>query len=244
MKFRPSKLQNEVTREWDAIAATRDAQLRSNQDRTFSEVLRPHILASVTSAQSIIDIGCGTGNLTSSLNATNRRVVGLDPSRESIRIARLHDSSTEYHEGTLEAWSASNQGAEFDLAIVNMVLMDVMNLSAFTRALAQVVQKGRVLATLTHPAFWPLYWGYSAMPGFDYMKDQVIEAPFRTNSQQYDLPTTHIHRPISTYIEAFRAVGLSVDGITELRGPESLEEFAFPRFLAFDLFGQGRRKGA
>lgn len=234
VRFRTTKSQREITREWDLIAARRDEQLRSDEDISFREVLKPFFIDSLKEARSIVDVGCGTGNLGSSLRAQGRRVLGLDPSTVSIETARTYDPSGEYVVGTFEAWVAANPDEKFDLAIVNMVLMDVLDLRGFCQALAHVARGGRVLATITHPSFWPLYWNYASNKGFDYMEETVVEAPFKTSSKSYPLSTTHIHRPLSTYFSELAAAGMKLTGFKELRGAESATEFPFPRFVAFE----------
>ena len=234
VRFRESKSQGEITREWDLIAPARDQQLRDDEDLSFREVLKPLVVGSLEDANSIVDIGCGTGRLTSALKGPGRRIVGIDPSAKSIQIARSHDSSGEYIVNTLEAWVAAHPHERFDLAVVNMVLMDVPDLRGFCRALAQIARGGRVVATITHPSFWPLYWGYASNEGFDYMTETIVEAPFKTTLRTYPFESTHIHRPLSAYFAELVAAGMALTGFEELRGSESATLFPFPRFVAFE----------
>lgn len=234
VRFRLSKSQREITQEWDLIAPRRDEQLRNDADISFSKVLKPFFVSSLREAQSIVDVGCGTGNLSSSLRAQGRRVLGLDPSTKSVETARSYDPSGEYIVGTLEAWAAANPREKFDVAVVNMVLMDVLDLRGFCQALSHVARGGRVLATIAHPSFWPLYWNYASNQGFDYMSETIVEAPFRTTSKSYPLTTTHIHRPLSTYFTEIIASGMRLTGFEELRGAEPTKQFPFPRFIAFE----------
>lgn len=234
IRFLESKCQQQITGEWDLIASARDEQLRNNGDISFNRIFKPFVDGSVRDALSIVDIGCGTGRLTSGLRGTGRRVLGIDPSTASIRIARSHDSSAEYIADTLETWVDAHPHERFDLAVVNMVLMDVPDLGGFCRALSRIARGGRVIATITHPSFWPLYWNYASKTGFDYMTETIVEAPFRTTLRSYSLPTTHIHRPLSTYFDALATEGMTLTSFQELRGTESMTQFPFPRFIAFE----------
>jgi SAM-dependent methyltransferase len=233
VRFRDSKSQGDITREWDLIAPARDEQLLRDGDVSFSEVLKPAILESIGQASSIIDVGCGTGRLTVALRNSRRRVLGIDPSAASIQVARGHDTG-EYAVDTLEGWVATNPEQKFDVAVVNMVLMDVPDLARFCQALAHVARGGRVIGTFTHPAFWPLYWRYASNKGFDYLAEVVVEAPFKTTAKSYPMSTTHIHRPLSAYIAELTAAGITVSRLDELRGTEPASEFPFPRFIAFE----------
>lgn len=187
-------------------------------------------------ADRIADVGCGTGRLTKLLNAEGgRTVVGIDPSGESIKIARGNDPTGTYHKSTLEEFSEAFPDERFDLVVANMVLMDVSNLPEFCRSLRTIAPEGRIIATLTHPVFWPLYWGYSVSEEFDYLREIIIQAPFRTRDFDYNLTTTHIHRPVSRYINEFARHGFAITRLDELRGPEEVGEFSYPRFLAAEF---------
>ncbi|MDQ1075040.1 bifunctional 2-polyprenyl-6-hydroxyphenol methylase/3-demethylubiquinol 3-O-methyltransferase UbiG [Microbacterium sp. SORGH_AS_0969] len=228
------KAQTAVTGEWDLIAPERDAQVAGNHDASFTRVLEPWVLDRTRGARNIIDVGCGTGRLTSKLHLRAETVVGIDPSSVSIDIAQSHDDGTRYAVASAEQWAAQHPDAEIDLVVANMVLMDALHLDSFIAAIARIARKGRILATMTHPTFWPIYWGYATNPGFDYLTEAVIEAPFKTSSHEFGLIATHVHRPLSTYLQAFRTNGLKVTHLQELRGPEPRVTFPFPRFIGIE----------
>lgn len=240
IRFLSEKNQDQVTREWDLIAPERDAQVAANRDASYSSVLEPWVLNRLGDARTVIDVGCGTGRLTSSLQHSNRISMGLDPSASSIAIARGHDGRSDYVIATVEEWTADNPEARFDLVVANMVLMDVLRLDNVCAALARLGQSGRVLLTFTHPAFWPMYWGYAGNPGFDYSKEILIEAPFKTNAHEYALTATHVHRPLSIYISALQRSGLEICHFEELRGPEDPAVFPFPRFIGIEAMPRKR----
>lgn len=234
IRFLTKKNQDTVTREWDLIAPERDAQVAADRDASFSSVLEPWVLNRLGTASTVIDVGCGTGRLTSSIQRLNRKTMGLDPSVSSIAIAREHDNQSEYVIATVEEWTADNPEARFDLVVANMVLMDALNVDDVCVALARLGQQGRVLLTFTHPAFWPLYWGYASNPGFDYLREIVVEAPFKTSAHEFALTATHVHRPLVRYIDALQRSGLELSHFEELRGPEDPAVFPFPRFIGIE----------
>lgn len=234
IRFLSIKEQDSVTREWDTLAPLRDRQIATGADASFSEVLEPWILDRVEGAESVVDIGCGTGRLTASIKSKTDSVLGIDPSGKSIEVAEAHDSESEYAVATAEAWVENNPQARFDVAVANMVLMDVLDLAAVCSAVASLARGHRVLATITHPCFWPTYWGYVGHVGFDYNSELIVEAPFKTSDVDYALPATHVHRPISTYLEVFRESNIQVTALHELRGPEPKSSFPFPRFFAVE----------
>lgn len=234
--FVHSKSQEAITHEWDLIAPARDDQLASDSDLSFTDVLQPWIVDRLGTSRTIADVGCGTGRLTSRIRRTGRTVVGIDPSRASIEIARSHDPGGHYEASTLEDWVLSNPQRRVDLVVANMVLMDVISLDRFCIAMSGLLKGGgRAVLTITHPAFWPFYWGYSSNQGFDYSEVITVEAPFRTSTRKYRSTTTHIHRPISDYVNALAAAGLKITEFEELRGTEAPQRFPFPRFLALEV---------
>lgn len=234
IKFLLEKSEEEIISEWDRIAVSRDEQISSDLDHSFSTVLEPWILERLNDAESVLDVGCGSGRLTAKIGKSDHRVLGIDPSPSSIEIARQHDKRGEYVVTTVEEWSEVHPDAHFNLVIANMVIMDVLHLDKVMTALSRLSQDGRLLITFTHPAFWPKYWGYSNHPSFNYSDEILVEAPFKTASVKYSLTTTHVHRPLSRYLKAFQDAGLQITNFEELRGPESPEIFPFPRFIGIE----------
>ena len=84
-----AKSLSKIAREWDAIAALREDQIASGKDHSANFVLAPAILKGLKEGNSLVDIGCGTGWLTARAEEHASFVVGVDPSHESIALARL-----------------------------------------------------------------------------------------------------------------------------------------------------------
>lgn len=234
IRFLASKQQEVITKEWDNIAPMRDEQLATNNDASYLAVLEPWIINRLNGAETVIDIGCGTGRLTSEIQKAAFFVLGIDPSSKSIELARVHDKTSEYAIATAEEWVEGHPSSKFDVAVANMVLMDALDLDGICSAVAKLARGGRVLATITHPAFWPVYWGYASNDEFSYSKELIVEAPFKTSSYDFFLPATHVHRPLSRYLQAFHRAGMTIVSFEELRGTEAPNEFPFPRFLALE----------
>ncbi|MCL6424055.1 class I SAM-dependent methyltransferase [Brachybacterium sp. JHP9] len=238
--FFSRKTQEDLNREWDKIAPIRDSQVAAEADRSFNEVLEPWILNRLNSANTVLDAGCGTGRLTKSLRKLATAVTGIDPSEESVKIARRNDPTGTYEVSTIENWAASRHDPRFDLVVANMVLMDALHLDEVCASIATLARGGRLVATITHPAFWPIYWDYASAAEFNYSKELIVQAPFKTSSLDYSMNTTHIHRPLETYLETFRSSGLRLTRLDELRGPETVSTFPFPRFIGMEAVVEAR----
>lgn len=174
--------------------------------------LMPHQPVAAT-----LDAGCGIGFLTNLLTNRAARVVGVDASAESIEIARAHfGARADFMHETLESHSAKNPGA-YDIVVANMVLMDVPELKNFISALYFALRpKGVLIFSITHPCFWPDYYGYGHEPWYRYDRELIIESPFRITARpDCTLLSTHIHRPLETYIGALRRARFSIDELHE-----------------------------
>jgi 2-polyprenyl-3-methyl-5-hydroxy-6-metoxy-1,4-benzoquinol methylase len=218
MEFRKvqSKSQLDITAEWDALAPVRFQQITSHQDYTFWQILVPSVFAmlKLTKADSIIDAGCGVGVLSDLLSKDQKKVVGIDPSAKSIFFAQKFVSpNARFVVTTLEDYAKRNVPS-VSVVIANMVLMDVIDLQAFLSAAFDVLRpNGSLIFTITHPFFWSEYYGYSAKPWFHYEQEAIIESPFRITSQpDCRLNSTHVHRPLETYLNVLFESGF----VTEL----------------------------
>ena len=90
---------------------------------------------------------------------------------------------------------------------------------------------------LTHPWFWPKYWGYEKASWYRYEREIFVEAEFVTSTCSTEVVTTHVHRPLEQYARAFAEEGLVLETIVEPMPSPEVEalypkRWAFPRFIA------------
>lgn len=231
LTLRKAKSLSQIAREWDAIAALRDDQVSSGKDHSANFVLAPAILSRLKEVKSLIDIGCGTGWLTEQAEKYASLTVGIDPSHESIALARLRHPgrSISYLQESVESYSRGRQ--KFELAISNMAASCAPDLRAFLVASRKILKKGgRFVFTLPHPCFWPLYWGYASHPRFNYRKSFAVESEFKIQKEASAFLTTHFHHPLEMYLSDLTAAGFSIESLNELAG----RGFDFPRFLLIE----------
>lgn len=229
-----------ITSEWDALAPIRFRQITSGEDITYRHILIPSILELVSdqAATTALDSGCGIGFLTDLIAEYAEEVIGVDPSAESIAIARkYYGKRVNFTQGTLESYSEQN-ACSADLVVANMVLMCILDLGGFLAAAYRVLRPGGVLVfSTTHPCFWPNYHGYAHEPWFQYDQEIIVESPFRITAQpNCPLLSTHVHRPLDVYIKAFQRASFSIEVLREPMPSADVsslypEPWIYPRYL-------------
>ena len=210
-----------IAAEWDRIAHVRHKQIDGGNDLSFSHILMPTVLDLLQGCDlnRIIDLGCGTGELTRELALVSGKVSGVDLSPLSIEIAEetcTGSPNISFRAGAVEDFARHWTGPRFTTAVANMTLMTCLDLDSFVKAAGKLVApEGHLIATITHPWFWPSYWGYDNADWFSYHQEVVVEAPFRISAEATDYVTTHVHRPLSTYMNCLARQGFRVHRILE-----------------------------
>jgi SAM-dependent methyltransferase len=239
---RPAKSYSELNREWDRLAKERHRQIASGEDLSFEHVVVPTIwhLFEGSDRAVVLDIGSGTGDFTARLARVARRVIAVEPSQVSMALARGVCSTAQnvrFVEASLEEATSSLDEGSVTAAVAVMTLMTVPDLRGFAKSLATLLQTGaRFVATLTHPWFWPRYWGYEKEPWFRYEVETFVEAPFVISRCRTDIRTTHIHRPLAQYMSVFAEEGFQLNALTEPMPAAEVQAlypapWQFPRFM-------------
>ncbi|MBX9829803.1 MAG: class I SAM-dependent methyltransferase [Xanthobacteraceae bacterium] len=228
-----------IVAEWDALAPVRHRQISSGNDISYNRVIVPAILRLLESVKprKVLDVGCGIGALTIRI-AESSDVVGIDPSGRSIAFARTYGSNRlALIQDTAESYAQSADGS-FDVVVANMVLMDVLSLGDFLRACRMLTSEaGAFVFSITHPCFWPAYYGYADADWFSYEKETIVEGPFRITGDQHNtLVSTHVHRSLESYISALNRAGFLIKTLEEPAppadvSPEYKARWKSPRYL-------------
>jgi len=237
-----AKQHDDLAAEWDRLAEERHRQIASGDDISFDHVIAPTILKLFAGANPslVLDVGSGTGDFTARLARVAERVVGLEPSAASVEIARTVCaglSNVRFLNRPIEEAKEALGGEAATAAVATMTLMTTPNLPRFAEALRELLQDGgKFVAVVTHPCFWPRYWGYEEADWFDYEREIFIEAPFVISLRRTPHFTTHIHRPLEQYLTTFADLGFSIEKVVEPMPPAEIEAlypmpWQFPRFL-------------
>jgi SAM-dependent methyltransferase len=137
---------------YDAIASDYDEFVGVS---LVHRVAIPSILRLCAEGDAVLDVACGQGVLTRELGRRFRVVVGVDRSRELIRIAEERSRAPHVRYLTEDAEAlGSLADASFDGATCCLALTDFDDLSAVLAATSRVLKRNGwlVVATL-HPCF-------------------------------------------------------------------------------------------
>lgn len=228
----------EISEEWNEIARERLMDRLAGNDTSYNTVLLPSILNRIkknkSKFNSILDFGCGTGEMTYEIAKLDIDTVGVDISENSINIAAdfFKHSKLKFYSNTL---SDLNFESTFDLIVANMSLMDTEDLNTnfgyITKALKD---SGIILINVIHPCFWPIYWNYYNDIAFKYLTECKITKTYKTSKTIFEgFETSHYHRPISSYIKLFSDFDFKINDMQELRNPN--DKTWYPRFLYFEI---------
>jgi predicted TPR repeat methyltransferase len=191
----------------------------------------------------VLDAGCGVGVLTKELSLIFSEVVGVDPSAVSIELARAkYGACAVFVAKTIEKYAKDCQD-QFDLVVASMVLMDVLCVQEFVQSVKRVLRPGGVfIFSLTHPCYWPSYYGYVNEPWFRYGDEIIIEAPFKiSGDSSCSLSSTHVHRPLSFYVAHLGCASLYLEVIVEPM-PTAETEILYPCPWKYPRYLLGRCK--
>ena len=225
----------EVQAEWDALCTTRQNTIDAGKDYSLMAVTAPCIIKELDVPNNgILDVGCGTGYLTSLLAKHTTRCVGIDISASSIDVAksRYSDSSAVFMVSSIGNFSTD---IKFDICVANMVLSCDPDWEKSIRSIKNLLCKGgKLLIMLPHPCYWPKYWGFDKEDWFNCNEEIYIEHDFSISLAKSLGNATYIHRPLSTYITKICGEGFMLEKMIEPYPVSELPEdynYEYPRFL-------------
>lgn len=194
---------------WNQNAKKRHEQITSGLDISYSNVLERTILKVVRRLPShesfnVLDMGCGTGVLTRSLSDIVNKITGIDPSADSIQIAKaytVNKKNIALENIAIDDYALHADGI-FDLVVANMSLQAIEDLSAAISSISVCLKsQGYFVFSIPHPCFWALYKQESFVTGYKYSISSRHELVFTISKDRNPLPepVPYFHRSLETY---------------------------------------------
>jgi ubiquinone/menaquinone biosynthesis C-methylase UbiE len=154
-----------------------------------------HAMLAAIPAGDALDAACGTGRHAAELAALGHRVIGVDTTEAMLEVARAKVPDADFRRGALEDLPLGDESV--DVITCALALTHVPDLTPVLREFRRVLRPGgtAVLSDI-HPSNTLLGGRLAGFPG----EDITQGIPFVVNR-------TH---PISSYLAAFAAAGLSV----------------------------------
>jgi SAM-dependent methyltransferase len=225
-------------------------------DPEYEEQIVPLAADELAGAASVLDIGCGDGQISRMLAARGQRVVGVDPTWNQIRVAHERGGGPGYVRAAADVLPFPD--ASFDAAVACLVFEHIDAVDAAIAEVARVVRPGgRFSFFLNHPLL--------QTPGSGWIDDQILDppeqywriGPYLTEAEtieQVELGVyiRFIHRPLSRYLNALADHGLVLERMIEpappagfiARAPEYPDAATIPRLLYLRLRNVGPVGGA
>lgn len=133
---------------------TADWHRRFSQQAQWTSDTRGYLfnLAGVPGAENVLDVGCGTGALTSQLVQMNvSHAVGIDINREFIAAAAAQKLPAEYIQG--DAYALPFRKSTFDCSFCHYVLMWLADPQAVLLEMKRVTKPGACVLALAEPDY-------------------------------------------------------------------------------------------
>ncbi len=136
--------------------AAPSAQPRSGPPRLYTRCPGPPLRPpggglKPLSGLSVLDVGCGGGLVSEPLARLGASVTGIDPTLDSIAVARRHAEAQglaiDYRTASVEDLAA--KGERFDALVCMEVIEHVPDQAAFVRSLGQLVRPGGAIVMST-----------------------------------------------------------------------------------------------
>ena len=228
---------------WDEHAQWWIDGFTNGADPEYVEQIIPLALEELVGRHKVLDLGCGDGQIARALAAQGSDVIGVDPTQLHIDIAIERGGGPRYLLGGATDIPADDNS--FDAVVACLVFEHIDQMDEAMTEVARVLKpEGQFSFFLNHPLL--------QTPGSGWIDDHIIDPPeqywrigpylVETESieeVEKDVYIRFIHRPLSRYVNALIANGLTLERMVEpsppagflARAPEYALAHTVPRLL-------------
>lgn len=235
---------------WESHASWWQEEFTEGADPEYVEQILPLISSRLIESGTVVDVGCGEGQISRLAVEAGLSVIGIDPAYAQVSEARRRSddpSADVYLQGSATDIPVRSTAA--DMAIACLVFEHIPDVDVALAEVARVLRPGgRFLFLLNHPLL--------QTPGSGWIDDQMIDPPelyWRVGPYLEEADVVEevekgvfirfFHRPLSRYLNAAFAAGLTLTQMIEpspppgflARTPEYGQVDAIPRLLVLDF---------
>jgi SAM-dependent methyltransferase len=215
-----------VSDPWEEHAGWWQAGFTAGADPEYEEQILPLARQWLAGAARVLDVGCGEGQVARLVEAA--RVVGVDPTWAQLVVARQRGGGPAY--GRAVAAALPFAAGSFDAVVACLVFEHIRAVDDAIAEVSRVLAPGgRFVFFLNHPLL--------QTPSSGWIDDQILDPPEQywrigpylvedesLEEVEKDVFIPFIHRPLSRYVNALAASGLTIVRMEEPAPP--------PGFLA------------
>ena len=228
---------------WDEHAQWWIDGFTNGADPEYVEQIIPLAVEELVGRHKVLDLGCCDGQIARALAAQGSDVLGVDPTQLHIDIAIERGGGPRYLLGGATDIPADDNS--FDAVVACLVFEHIDQMDEAMTEVARVLKpEGQFSFFLNHPLL--------QTPGSGWIDDHIIDPPeqywrigpylVETESieeVEKDVYIRFIHRPLSRYINALIANGMTLERMVEpsppagflARAPEYALAHTVPRLL-------------
>ena len=228
---------------WDEHAQWWIDGFTNGADPEYVEQIIPLAVEELAGRVKVLDLGCGDGQIARALAAQGADVLGVDQTQLHIDVAIERGGGPTYLLGGATQIPAPDNS--FDAVVACLVFEHIDQMDEAMTEVARVLKpQGQFSFFLNHPLL--------QTPGSGWIDDHIIDPPeqywrigpylVETESieeVEKDVYIRFIHRPLSRYINALIANGMTIERMVEpsppagfvARAPEYALAHTVPRLL-------------
>jgi ubiquinone/menaquinone biosynthesis C-methylase UbiE len=209
---------------WDQHAQWWIDGFTDGVDPEYVEQIIPLALEELSGRQVVLDVGCGDGQIARALAAQGSTVLGIDPTQLHIDIANQRAGGPTYQLGSATELPVADNSQ--DAVVACLVFEHIDEVDAAIAEVARVLKPGGQFSFfLNHPLL--------QTPGSGWIDDFILDPPEQywrigaylvetetIEEVEKDVFVRFIHRPLSRYVNALLANGLSIERMLEPSPPQ------------------------
>ncbi len=209
-----------TTRFYDDIAAEYDALKSSGVSIAHKYLLIPNLLRVLpdVNGKRVIDLGCGTGIISSLLVKKGAEVTGIDISKNMIKIAKTRVKGARFLVGDIENMDLPS--GYFDIGVCVLTMDYISDMKRVLREINRVLKKSGTLILIVRNPFVsstkPIDSRHKHVRKFYYyFKEYKIRYAwdeFHNNLVDYE-----IHRPMENFTKQFVSNGFIISYYFDLK---------------------------